>query len=245
MLPHGRDLRLAFTVRVAFRTPRVSGTGDAHCISRGFTLLSKCVMQRMRAWSLPALLFLSEPVCRSVGRRPEARAHGGKATRPHPLRHPSRRISLGSRRSSARCARTAPDSPFRVVSACHSPRPTNKVDASRRAEKCRSLRVKVEVGVSGCALRPILPSAPYSLPPHTRFRPILASARTAPGSLPPQARFRPILPSAPASRPPHPPVRPCLRFRPSLPSAPCSLPPQPPFRPSLPSASGRPWMLIG
>ena len=27
----------------------------------------------------------------------------------------------------------------------------NKVDASRRAEKCRSLRVKVEVGVSGCA----------------------------------------------------------------------------------------------
>ena len=27
----------------------------------------------------------------------------------------------------------------------------NKVDASRRAEKCRSLRVKVEVGVPGCA----------------------------------------------------------------------------------------------
>ena len=27
----------------------------------------------------------------------------------------------------------------------------NKVDASRRAEKCRSLRAKVEVGVSGCA----------------------------------------------------------------------------------------------
>ncbi len=27
----------------------------------------------------------------------------------------------------------------------------NKVDASRRAEKCRSSRVKVEVGVSGCA----------------------------------------------------------------------------------------------
>ena len=106
MLPHGRDLRLAFTVRAAIRTPRVSGTGDAHCISRGFTLLSNCVVQRMRVWSLPALLFLSEPVCRSVGRRPEARALGGKATRPHPLRHPSRRISLGSRRSSARCART-------------------------------------------------------------------------------------------------------------------------------------------
>ena len=118
MLPHTVLFRLTFTVRVAFRTPRVSGTDDAHCISRGFSLLSKCVMQRMRAWSLPALLFLSEPVCRSVGRRPEARAHGGKATRPHPLRHPSRRISLGSRRSSARCARTAPDSPFRVVSAC-------------------------------------------------------------------------------------------------------------------------------
>ena len=81
-------------------------------------------VQRMRAWSLPALLFLSEPVCRSVGRRPEARAHGGKATRPHPLWHPSRRISLGSRRNSARCARTAPDSPFRVVSACDS-LPTN------------------------------------------------------------------------------------------------------------------------
>jgi hypothetical protein len=29
--------------------------------------------------------------------------------------------------------------------------PNIKVDASRRAEKCRSLRVKVEVGVSGCA----------------------------------------------------------------------------------------------
>jgi len=122
MLPHTVLFRLAFTVRVAFRTPRVSGTGDAHCISRGFTFLSNCVVQRMRAWSLPALLFLSEPVCRSVGRRPEARAHGGKATRPHPLRHPSRRISLGSRRSSARCARTAPDSPLRVrvVSACGS-----------------------------------------------------------------------------------------------------------------------------
>ncbi len=121
MLPHTVLFRLAFTVRVAFRTPRVSGTGDAHCISRGFTFLSNCVVQRMRAWSLPALLFLSEPVCRSVGRRPEARAHGGEATRPHPLRHPSRRISLGSRRSSARCARTAPDSPFRVVSACDTP----------------------------------------------------------------------------------------------------------------------------
>ncbi len=92
MLPHTVSFRLAFTVRVpvAFRTPRVSGTGDAHCISRGFTFLSNCAVQRMRAWSLPALLFLSEPVCRSVGRRPD----------------------------SARCARTAPDSPLRVVSAC-------------------------------------------------------------------------------------------------------------------------------
>jgi hypothetical protein len=45
----------------------------------------------------------------------------------------------------------------------------NKVDASRRAEKCRSLRVKVEVGVSGCRIagvgpalktRPRLPPAP-------------------------------------------------------------------------------------
>ena len=80
---------------------------------------------RMRAWSLPALLFLSEPVCRFVGRRPDGCAHRGEATPPHPLRHPSRRISLGSRRSSARCARTAPDSPFRVVSACDPTRPTN------------------------------------------------------------------------------------------------------------------------
>ena len=135
MLPHTVLFRLAFTVRVAFRTPRVSGTGDAHCISRGFTLLSSCVVQRMRAWSLPALLFLSEPVCRSVGagRRPEARAHGGKATRPHPPRHPSRRISLGSRRSSARCARTAPDSPLRVVSACDNPR-TNSYHSTHVGE---------------------------------------------------------------------------------------------------------------
>ena len=127
MLPHRRDLRLTFTVRVAFRTPRVSGTGDAHCISRGFTLLSKCMVQRMRVWSLPALLFLSEPACRSVGRRPDGCAHRGEATRPHPLtgRHPIRRISLGSRRSSARCARAAPDSPIRVVSACDTrPLPT-------------------------------------------------------------------------------------------------------------------------
>ena len=131
MLPHTVLFRLAFTVRVAFRTPRVSGTGDAHCISRVFTLFSKCVIQRMRVWSLPALLFLSEPVCRSVGRRPEARAHGGKATRPHPLRHPSRRISLGSRRSSARCARTAPDSPCRVVSACHDPQLINATQSRK------------------------------------------------------------------------------------------------------------------
>ena len=95
----------------------------------------------------------------------------------------------------------------------------DKVDASRRAEKCRSLRVKVEVGVSGCALRPMLPSAPYSLSPHTPVRPILRSA--------------------PCSVPPHTPVRP------RLPSAPGSLPPHARFRPILPSASGRPWMFIG
>jgi hypothetical protein len=119
MLPHTAPFRLAFTVRVAIITPRVSGTGDVQCTSPYYTLLSNCVAQRTRAWPLPALLFLSEPVCRSVGRRPEARAHGGKleGTRPHPLRHPSRRISLGSRQNSARCARTAPDSPLRVVSA--------------------------------------------------------------------------------------------------------------------------------
>ena len=121
MLPHTVLFRLAFTVRLAIRTPRVSGTGSAQCISRGFTLLSNCVVQRMRAWSLPALLFLSEPVCRFVGRRPDGCAHRGKATPPHALRHPSRRISLGSRRNSPRCARTAPDSPRRVVSACDNP----------------------------------------------------------------------------------------------------------------------------
>ena len=48
MLPHTVLFRLAFTVRVAFRTPRVSGTGDAYCISRGFTFLSNCMVQRMR-----------------------------------------------------------------------------------------------------------------------------------------------------------------------------------------------------
>jgi hypothetical protein len=74
--------------------------------------------------------------------------------------------------------------------------------------------------VSGC-------SAPHSLPPHTPFRPRLASA---PCSLPPHAPVRPRLPSAPYSLPPQPP------FRPRLPSTPASLPPPPPFRPSLPCA---------
>ena len=133
MLPHTVLFRLAFTVRVAIRTPRVSGTGSAQCTSPHHTLLSNCVVQRMRVWSLAALLFLSEPVCRSVGRRPEARAHGGKATRPHPLRHPSRRISLGSRRSSARCARTAPDSAIRVVSACDTTRPDRLIGKALQA----------------------------------------------------------------------------------------------------------------
>ena len=80
MLPHAAYLRLALNVRVACRTPRMSGTGDAQRISPYHTLLSTCVLQRMRAWSLPAILFLSEPVCRSVGRRPEARARCAKAT---------------------------------------------------------------------------------------------------------------------------------------------------------------------
>jgi hypothetical protein len=83
--------------------------------------------------------------------------------------------------------------------------------------------------------RPMLPSAPYSLPPHTPVRPSLPSA---PYSRPPHTRFRPILPSAPASRLPQTPLRPSRRFRPRLASAPCSLPPQPRFRPSLPSAPG-------
>ena len=73
-----------------------------------------------------------------------------------------------------------------------------------------------------------VPSAPYSLPPHAPFPPILRSApgilRSAPYSRPPQPPVRPRLPSAPCS------------FRPMLPSAPASLPPQPPVRPMLPSA---------
>jgi hypothetical protein len=110
--------------------------------------------------------------------------------------------------------------------------------------------------------RPILPSAPYSLPPHTPFRPRLPSAL---GSLPPQPPFHPRLPSAPlacslppqwhsgsppsapGSLPPQARLRPRLAyapgsltpqagFRPMLASAPASLPPQPRFRPSLPSA---------
>jgi hypothetical protein len=128
MLPHTALFRLAFTVRVAIRTPRPSGTGDAQCTSPYRTLLSNCVVQRMRIWALPALLFISGPACRQVGRRPDGCAHRWEAPRPSPLRHrdPSRRISLGSRRSSARCARTAPDSPLRVVSACDTTRsPTN------------------------------------------------------------------------------------------------------------------------
>ena len=57
------------------------------------------------------------------------------------------------------------------------------------------------------------------LAPHTPFRPILASA---PCSLPPHFPFRPILPSAPGSLPPHTPFRPSL---PSAPVTPASLPP--------------------
>jgi hypothetical protein len=108
--------------------------------------------------------------------------------------------------------------------------PPNKVDASRRAEKCRSLRVQVEVGVSGCALRPILLSAPYSLPPQPCFRPIVPSA---PCSLSPHIPYRLSLASTPHSLPPQAP------FRPRLASAPASRPPQPPFRPSLPCACVR------
>jgi hypothetical protein len=96
----------------------------------------------------------------------------------------------------------------------------NKVDASRRAEKCRSSRVKVSRGrcVGVCLVH------------HTPFCPILLCA---PGSLPPQIPIRPRLPTAPASRPPHAP------FRPRLASAPASRPPHAPFRPSLPCVHAR------
>ena len=91
-------------------------------------------MQRMRARSLPALLFLSEPACRSVGRRPEAGVRCGKATRPQwshdsesdsPLApaqapespyFPRFEAELAEMRENGRV--TAPDSPRRVVSAC-------------------------------------------------------------------------------------------------------------------------------
>ena len=69
-----------------------------------------------------------------------------------------------------------------------------------------------------------VPCAPYSLPPHTPFRP---SVPSAPYSLPPHTPVRPILPSAPYSRPPHTPVRPRLG------STPGSLPPQAPPTPLL------------
>ncbi len=101
------------------------------------------------------------------------------------------------------------------------------------------------------ALRPMLPSSPYSLPPQKifqrPFRPILPSAPyslppilpSAPYSRPPHTPVRPILPSAPGSRPPHTPVRP------RLPSAPGSVPPQAPFRPRLPLRRRLPCVLAG
>jgi hypothetical protein len=73
--------------------------------------------------------------------------------------------------------------------------------------------------------RPILASAPYSLPPHTRFRPDRPRLPSAPGSLPPHTPVRPSLPSAPYPRSPLPSLPPHAPFRPSLPSAPASLPP--------------------
>jgi hypothetical protein len=78
---------------------------------------------------------------------------------------------------------------------------TNKLDAPRQAEKCRSLRVKAKprfrpsVASAPASRRDAaVASAPESLPAHTPFLPKLPSA---PSSLPPQAPFRPRLPSAP------------------------------------------------
>jgi hypothetical protein len=126
MLPHTVLFRLAFTVRVAIRTPRVSGTGYAHCISRGFTFLSNCTCEyyaRLVAPSLAIPLRARLSPGRSVGGPTDAPTAG---KRPVPTR-PGTRVAVfpsvkGGRSwrpgSSARCARTAPDSPFRVVSAC-------------------------------------------------------------------------------------------------------------------------------
>ena len=77
--------------------------------------LRRATHARLVAPSLAIPLRARLSVGRSAARGTRPRR---ESDRPHPLRHPSRRISLGSRRSSARCARKAPDSPLRVVSAC-------------------------------------------------------------------------------------------------------------------------------
>ncbi len=111
MLPHTVLFCLAFTVRVAIRTPRVSGTGDARGISPYRTFRSNWVVQCMRVWSLPALLFLSEPICRKVGRRPDRCEHRGEATRPRPLRHPRVAVFPSVRGGTRRDARERPRQP--------------------------------------------------------------------------------------------------------------------------------------
>ncbi len=58
--------------------------GDAQCISPYHTCLSSCVVQRMRAWPLPVLLFLSlsEPVCRGWKTLQGSRNHCPSRVRP-------------------------------------------------------------------------------------------------------------------------------------------------------------------
>jgi hypothetical protein len=107
-----RKMFLWFAFRVACSMPRVSGMDDAHWhgIWAHHIFLSSRVVRCMRVWSLPALL--SE----AAGRRPKGGTLFGKAAHTYPLRHPSHSAFLCSWRKSARCARTAPNSPRRAVS---------------------------------------------------------------------------------------------------------------------------------
>ncbi len=147
MLPHKALGFSAFTVRVACSTPRVSDTGDAQCISPYHTFFSNCVVQRMRAWSLPAIPLRARL---SVGRSAARwrRALRGSDPSP-PAQATESRISLGSRRNSARCARTAPDSPRRVVSACDDTEPQTKRVFRRDARERPRVANQKKIGHRG------------------------------------------------------------------------------------------------
>jgi hypothetical protein len=82
--------------------------------------LSRAALQRSCASGRPSLAMMlslltgcGRPVGRSAARRPERGAHFGKLARTHPLRHPSHRTFLGSRRKSRDAARR-PSPPTRT-----------------------------------------------------------------------------------------------------------------------------------